>query len=161
MLRHTFQRWNTQMYVWDFFRHIQQILLLLSFTSKLMHVLERQTEIICMLSCTIEHGRTESTAELSKQHPSIPPASLLKIPCSPHSLFSHLFLAVFFLSHAIPFLLLQYKSALLLFSPFWAGSIKSSRRSSYLLAITTERSKSCDDGLHNLRDDGRVFSWVF
>ncbi|KAK3520187.1 hypothetical protein QTP70_017930, partial [Hemibagrus guttatus] len=38
------------------------------------------------------------------------------------------------------------------------SSIKSSRRSSYLLAITTERSKSCDDGLHNLRDDGRVFS---
>ncbi|KAM9456671.1 rho GTPase-activating protein 23 isoform 3-T3 [Clarias gariepinus] len=38
------------------------------------------------------------------------------------------------------------------------SSIKSSRRSSYLLAITTERSKSCDDGLHTLRDDGRVFS---
>ncbi|KAI5097178.1 rho GTPase-activating protein 23 isoform X3 [Silurus meridionalis] len=38
------------------------------------------------------------------------------------------------------------------------SSIKSSRRSSYLLAITTERSKSCDDGLHTLRDDGRTFS---
>ncbi|TSK28027.1 Rho GTPase-activating protein 23 [Bagarius yarrelli] len=38
------------------------------------------------------------------------------------------------------------------------SSTKSSRRSSYLLAITTERSKSCDDGLHTLRDDGRVFS---
>ncbi|XP_026772813.3 rho GTPase-activating protein 23 isoform X2 [Pangasianodon hypophthalmus] len=38
------------------------------------------------------------------------------------------------------------------------SSIKSSRRSSYLLAITTERSKSCDEGLHTLRDDGRVFS---
>ncbi|XP_053471993.1 rho GTPase-activating protein 23 isoform X5 [Ictalurus furcatus] len=38
------------------------------------------------------------------------------------------------------------------------SSIKSSRRCSYLLAITTERSKSCDEGLHTLRDDGRVFS---
>ncbi|XP_072549086.1 rho GTPase-activating protein 23 isoform X2 [Salminus brasiliensis] len=38
------------------------------------------------------------------------------------------------------------------------GSIKSSRRSSYLLAITTERSKSCDEGLNTFRDDGRVFS---
>ncbi|XP_036445212.1 rho GTPase-activating protein 23 isoform X2 [Colossoma macropomum] len=37
------------------------------------------------------------------------------------------------------------------------GSIKSSRRSSYLLAITTERSKSCDEGLNTFRDDG-VFS---
>ncbi|KAF4093019.1 hypothetical protein AMELA_G00027760 [Ameiurus melas] len=38
------------------------------------------------------------------------------------------------------------------------SSVKSSRRCSYLLAITTERSKSCDEGLHTLRDDGRVFS---
>uniref|UniRef100_A0A3B4BS65 Rho GTPase activating protein 23b n=1 Tax=Pygocentrus nattereri TaxID=42514 RepID=A0A3B4BS65_PYGNA len=38
------------------------------------------------------------------------------------------------------------------------SSIKSSRRSSYLLAITTERSKSCDEGLNTFRDDGRVFS---
>ncbi|XP_019126890.1 rho GTPase-activating protein 21 isoform X5 [Larimichthys crocea] len=37
------------------------------------------------------------------------------------------------------------------------GSIKS-RRSSYLLAITTERSKSCDEGLNTFRDEGRVFS---
>ncbi|MBN3296502.1 RHG23 protein, partial [Amia calva] len=38
------------------------------------------------------------------------------------------------------------------------GSIKASRRSSYLLAITTERSKSCDEGLNTFRDEGRVFS---
>ncbi|XP_041634476.1 rho GTPase-activating protein 23 isoform X6 [Cheilinus undulatus] len=42
--------------------------------------------------------------------------------------------------------------------PFIAGSIKSSRRSSYLLAITTERSKSCDEGLNTFREEGRVFS---
>ncbi|XP_063314907.1 rho GTPase-activating protein 23 isoform X2 [Pelobates fuscus] len=36
------------------------------------------------------------------------------------------------------------------------SSIKSSRRSSYLLAITTERSKSCDDGLNTFRDEGRI-----
>ncbi|KAF7205189.1 transcript variant X2, partial [Nothobranchius furzeri] len=33
-----------------------------------------------------------------------------------------------------------------------------SRRSSYLLAITPERSKSCDEGLNTFRDEGRVFS---
>eukprot|EP00066_Takifugu_rubripes_P013231 XP_011602497.1 PREDICTED: rho GTPase-activating protein 23 isoform X3 [Takifugu rubripes] len=38
------------------------------------------------------------------------------------------------------------------------GSIKSSRRSSYLLAITAERSKSCDEGLNTFREEGRVFS---
>uniref|UniRef100_A0A8C6UST1 Rho GTPase activating protein 23a n=1 Tax=Neogobius melanostomus TaxID=47308 RepID=A0A8C6UST1_9GOBI len=38
------------------------------------------------------------------------------------------------------------------------GDIKSTRRSSYLLAITTERSKSCDEGLNSFRDEGRVFS---
>nr|XP_020461074.1 rho GTPase-activating protein 23 isoform X2 [Monopterus albus] len=38
------------------------------------------------------------------------------------------------------------------------GSIKSSRRSSYLLAITSERSKSCDEGLNTFREEGRVFS---
>ncbi|XP_039979286.1 rho GTPase-activating protein 23 [Xiphias gladius] len=38
------------------------------------------------------------------------------------------------------------------------SSIKSSRRSSYLLAITTERSKSCDEGLNTFREEGRVFS---
>uniref|UniRef100_A0A3Q3JGR6 Rho GTPase activating protein 23b n=1 Tax=Monopterus albus TaxID=43700 RepID=A0A3Q3JGR6_MONAL len=38
-----------------------------------------------------------------------------------------------------------------------SGSIKS-RRSSYLLAITTERSKSCDEGLNTFREEGRVFS---
>ncbi|XP_058858907.1 rho GTPase-activating protein 23-like isoform X2 [Acipenser ruthenus] len=38
------------------------------------------------------------------------------------------------------------------------SSIKASRRSSYLLAITTERSKSCDEGLNAFRDEGRVFS---
>uniref|UniRef100_A0A673AEC5 Rho GTPase activating protein 23b n=1 Tax=Sphaeramia orbicularis TaxID=375764 RepID=A0A673AEC5_9TELE len=37
------------------------------------------------------------------------------------------------------------------------GDIKS-RRSSYLLAITTERSKSCDEGLNTFREEGRVFS---
>lgn len=38
----------------------------------------------------------------------------------------------------------------------FSGSIKAGRRSSYLLAITTERSKSCDDGLNTFRDEGRV-----
>ncbi|XP_069041900.1 rho GTPase-activating protein 23 isoform X3 [Lepisosteus oculatus] len=38
------------------------------------------------------------------------------------------------------------------------SSIKASRRSSYLLAITTERSKSCDEGLNTFREEGRVFS---
>uniref|UniRef100_A0A3Q1JSP2 Rho GTPase activating protein 23a n=1 Tax=Anabas testudineus TaxID=64144 RepID=A0A3Q1JSP2_ANATE len=33
------------------------------------------------------------------------------------------------------------------------GNIKSSRRSSYLLAITTERSKSCDEGLNTFREE--------
>ncbi|XP_027033568.1 rho GTPase-activating protein 23 isoform X4 [Tachysurus fulvidraco] len=37
------------------------------------------------------------------------------------------------------------------------GTVKNSRRSSYLLAITTERSKSCDEGLNTFRDEGRVF----
>ncbi|KAJ7984420.1 hypothetical protein DPEC_G00354660 [Dallia pectoralis] len=32
------------------------------------------------------------------------------------------------------------------------------RRSSYLLAITTERSKSCDEGLNSFREESRVFS---
>ncbi|XP_077020715.1 rho GTPase-activating protein 23 isoform X2 [Tamandua tetradactyla] len=36
------------------------------------------------------------------------------------------------------------------------SSIKAGRRSSYLLAITTERSKSCDDGLNTFRDEARV-----
>ncbi|XP_068118616.1 rho GTPase-activating protein 23 isoform X2 [Hyperolius riggenbachi] len=36
------------------------------------------------------------------------------------------------------------------------SSIKSSRRSSYLQAITTERSKSCDDGLNTFQDEGRL-----
>ncbi|XDV12792.1 hypothetical protein PO909_001369 [Leuciscus waleckii] len=38
------------------------------------------------------------------------------------------------------------------------GDAKSNRRSSYLLAITTERSKSCDEGLNAYREEGRVFS---
>ncbi|KAJ8245943.1 hypothetical protein GJAV_G00261960 [Gymnothorax javanicus] len=38
------------------------------------------------------------------------------------------------------------------------SSIKASRRSSYLLAITTERSKSCDEGLNTFREESRVFS---
>uniref|UniRef100_A0AAR2IRK6 Rho GTPase activating protein 23b n=1 Tax=Pygocentrus nattereri TaxID=42514 RepID=A0AAR2IRK6_PYGNA len=37
-------------------------------------------------------------------------------------------------------------------------NVKNSRRSSYLLAITTERSKSCDEGLNTFREEGRVFS---
>ncbi|XP_061769931.1 rho GTPase-activating protein 23-like isoform X2 [Nerophis ophidion] len=37
------------------------------------------------------------------------------------------------------------------------GSIKR-RRSSYLLAITTERSKSCDEGLNTFREEGHVLS---
>lgn len=41
------------------------------------------------------------------------------------------------------------------FIPHWAGSIKSSRRSSYVLAISSERSKSCDEGLNTFREDGR------
>uniref|UniRef100_A0A8D2J1J1 Rho GTPase activating protein 23 n=1 Tax=Varanus komodoensis TaxID=61221 RepID=A0A8D2J1J1_VARKO len=36
------------------------------------------------------------------------------------------------------------------------SNIKASRRSSYLLAITTERSKSCDDGLNTFRDEGKL-----
>ncbi|XP_074018841.1 rho GTPase-activating protein 23 [Numenius arquata] len=36
------------------------------------------------------------------------------------------------------------------------SSIKAGRRSSYLLAITTERSKSCDDGLNAFRDEGKI-----
>nr|XP_046270214.1 rho GTPase-activating protein 23 isoform X10 [Scatophagus argus] len=40
------------------------------------------------------------------------------------------------------------------------SSIKSSRRSSYLLAITSERSKSCDEGLNTFREEGRVFSRI-
>ncbi|XP_075767557.1 rho GTPase-activating protein 23 isoform X3 [Pelodiscus sinensis] len=36
------------------------------------------------------------------------------------------------------------------------SSIKAGRRSSYLLAITTERSKSCDDGLNTFRDEGKL-----
>uniref|UniRef100_A0A8C0LG62 Rho GTPase activating protein 23 n=1 Tax=Canis lupus dingo TaxID=286419 RepID=A0A8C0LG62_CANLU len=36
------------------------------------------------------------------------------------------------------------------------SSIKAGRRSSYLLAITTERSKSCDDGLNTFREEGRA-----
>ncbi|XP_028675476.1 LOW QUALITY PROTEIN: rho GTPase-activating protein 23-like [Erpetoichthys calabaricus] len=38
------------------------------------------------------------------------------------------------------------------------SSIKASRRSSYLKAITPERSKSCDEGLNAFRDENRVFS---
>lgn len=38
----------------------------------------------------------------------------------------------------------------------FAGSIKAGRRSSYLLAITTERSKSCDDGLNTFREESRA-----
>ncbi|XP_048470465.1 rho GTPase-activating protein 23 isoform X1 [Rhincodon typus] len=38
------------------------------------------------------------------------------------------------------------------------SNIKASRRSSYLLAITTERSKSCDEGLNTYRDEGKVHS---
>ncbi|TSK14615.1 Rho GTPase-activating protein 23 [Bagarius yarrelli] len=37
------------------------------------------------------------------------------------------------------------------------STVKNSRRSSYLLAITTERSRSCDEGLNTFRDEGRVF----
>ncbi|XP_016404957.1 rho GTPase-activating protein 23-like isoform X4 [Sinocyclocheilus rhinocerous] len=40
------------------------------------------------------------------------------------------------------------------------GDPKSNRRSSYLLAITTERSKSCDEGLNAYREEGRVFSRI-
>ncbi|XP_071318311.1 rho GTPase-activating protein 23 isoform X3 [Trachinotus anak] len=52
--------------------------------------------------------------------------------------------------------LAQYAYESLSSIPF-IGSIKS-RRSSYLLAITTERSKSCDEGLNAFREEGRVFS---
>ncbi|KAG5262998.1 hypothetical protein AALO_G00281310 [Alosa alosa] len=38
------------------------------------------------------------------------------------------------------------------------SNAKNSRRSSYLLAITTERSKSCDEGLNTFREESRVFS---
>ncbi|XP_052405709.1 rho GTPase-activating protein 23 isoform X6 [Carassius gibelio] len=40
------------------------------------------------------------------------------------------------------------------------GDPKSNRRSSYLLAITTERSKSCDEGLNVYREEGRIFSRI-
>ncbi|XP_028841347.1 rho GTPase-activating protein 23 isoform X4 [Denticeps clupeoides] len=36
------------------------------------------------------------------------------------------------------------------------SSVKSNRRGSYMLAITTERSKSCDEGLNTFRDEGRI-----
>ncbi|XP_041829751.1 rho GTPase-activating protein 23-like isoform X4 [Melanotaenia boesemani] len=52
--------------------------------------------------------------------------------------------------------LAQYAFDSLSSIPF-IGSIKG-RRSSYLLAITTERSKSCDEGLNTFREEGRVFS---
>ncbi|XP_057201013.1 rho GTPase-activating protein 23 isoform X4 [Triplophysa rosa] len=45
-----------------------------------------------------------------------------------------------------------------LFSLNCTGDVKSNRRSSYLLAITTERSKSCDEGLNVYREEGRVLS---
>ncbi|XP_063076782.1 rho GTPase-activating protein 23 [Engraulis encrasicolus] len=38
------------------------------------------------------------------------------------------------------------------------GNAKNSRRSSYLLAITTERSKSCDEGLNTFREENRIFT---
>ncbi|XP_048035426.1 rho GTPase-activating protein 23 isoform X3 [Megalobrama amblycephala] len=38
------------------------------------------------------------------------------------------------------------------------SNLKNSRRSSYLLAITTERSKSCDEGLNTFKEESRVFS---
>ncbi|XP_074117427.1 rho GTPase-activating protein 23 isoform X4 [Sminthopsis crassicaudata] len=41
------------------------------------------------------------------------------------------------------------------------SSIKAGRRSSYLLAITTERSKSCDDGLNTFREEGRILRTSF
>ncbi|CAM9842702.1 unnamed protein product [Bubo scandiacus] len=41
------------------------------------------------------------------------------------------------------------------------SSIKAGRRSSYLLAITTERSKSCDDGLNAFRDEGKILRSFF
>lgn len=56
-----------------------------------------------------------------------------------------------FLFPLYPFLFLSDLSFL------FVGSIKG-RRSSYLLAITTERSKSCDEGLNTFREEGRVFS---
>ncbi|XP_051770302.1 LOW QUALITY PROTEIN: rho GTPase-activating protein 23 [Ctenopharyngodon idella] len=38
------------------------------------------------------------------------------------------------------------------------SNLKNSRRSSYLLAITTERSKSCDEGLNTFKEESSVFS---
>ncbi|XP_069763113.1 rho GTPase-activating protein 23-like isoform X3 [Narcine bancroftii] len=38
------------------------------------------------------------------------------------------------------------------------SNIKASRRSSYLLAITTERSKSCDEGLNTYHDEAKMYS---
>lgn len=85
--------------------------------------------------------------------------SLSPCPCLPLSNFalntvvslSHLFKhhKAFYRIHECSFILLVFSS----------GSIKS-RRSSYLLAITTERSMSCDEGLNTFREEGRVFSWV-
>ncbi|XP_065123383.1 rho GTPase-activating protein 23 isoform X3 [Paramisgurnus dabryanus] len=47
-----------------------------------------------------------------------------------------------------------------LFSLNCTEDAKSNRRSSYLLAITTERSKSCDEGLNAYREEGRGFSRI-
>lgn len=65
-------------------------------------------------------------------------------PIHPHSAFLSFLFLIFLISPLVP---------------ARAGSIKSTRRSSYLLAITAERSKSCDEGLNAFRDDGRP-SWV-
>lgn len=98
-------------------------------------------------------------------HPSrIPLTDPLLVPVATLSPPSHSLFLSFntLLSHPVLFPFTWYSNQLLFSSHlFRTGSIKSSRRSSYLLAITTERSKSCDEGLHTLRDDSRVFPWVF
>uniref|UniRef100_A0A3Q2Y826 Rho GTPase activating protein 23b n=1 Tax=Hippocampus comes TaxID=109280 RepID=A0A3Q2Y826_HIPCM len=43
-------------------------------------------------------------------------------------------------------------------SPVSVGPGYSRRRSSYLLAISTERSKSCDEGLNTLKEEGHVLT---
>uniref|UniRef100_A0A8C6TKA4 Rho GTPase activating protein 23b n=1 Tax=Neogobius melanostomus TaxID=47308 RepID=A0A8C6TKA4_9GOBI len=55
-------------------------------------------------------------------------------------------------------LIFSHKRILIIFLCLWCSASMKNRRSSYLLAVTTERSKSCDEGLNIFKDEGRVFS---
>lgn len=92
--------------------------------------------------CVVMHSNTKSSTPKSFHS-----LSVYKC-CRPfHACF---FIFSVFVSHSLP----CCPTDLTVSSP---GSIKG-RRSSYLLAITTERSKSCDEGLNTFRDEGRMFS---